>query len=134
MTACQKIGLQFAFPLYLLSIVVMIIVVCKAGQWPVFSSIIRIVSGKVSLLIGNKTVPVLSTLFLLSYTKFLRTSILIIHSAIVIKTNCTETTEGDCYTETTEGDCTETTEPAQIPPSGRLMEISFMLQAVTAYC
>ena len=37
MTACQKLGLQFVFPLYLLSIVVIIIVVCKAGQWPVFS-------------------------------------------------------------------------------------------------
>ena len=95
MTSCQKIGLQFVFPLYLLSIVAMILVVCRAGQWPVFSSsrIVRLVSGKVSLLIGNKTVPVLSTLLLLSYTKFLRTTILIFHSATIIKTECTQITE-----------------------------------------
>ena len=90
MSTCQKIGLQFAFPLFLLSIVVLIIVICKAGQWSGLSSIrvVRLLSGKVSLLIGSKAVPVLATLLLLSYTKFLRTTILILHKATIVVADC----------------------------------------------
>ena len=99
MTACHKIGLQFAFPVYLLSIVVVIIVVCNLGQCRGFSSFrfVRLLSGKTSSLIGSKAVTVLATLFLLSYTKILRTTILILHSATVIATDCDENqSSSDC--------------------------------------
>ena len=77
-------------PLFLLRIVVLIIVICKAGQWRGLSSIrfVHLLSGKVSLLIGSKAIPVLATLLLLSYTKFLRTTILILHKAIIVVTEC----------------------------------------------
>ena len=90
MTACHKMGLQFAFPVYLLSLVVVIIVVCNLGQCRGFSSsrFVRLLSGKVSLLIGTKAVTVLATLLLLSYTKTLRITILILHSATVIASDC----------------------------------------------
>ena len=90
MTACHKIGLQFAFPVYLLSIVAVIIVICNVGQYRGFSSFrfVRLLSGRASLLIGSKAITVLATLLLLSYTKLLRTTILILHSATVIVTDC----------------------------------------------
>ena len=92
MTACHKIGLQFAFPTYLLSMVVVIIVVCNLGQCRGFSSFrfVRFISGKASVLIGSKAVTVLATLLLLSYTKILCTTIQILHSATVIVTDCDE--------------------------------------------
>ena len=92
MTACHKIGLQFAFPVYLLSIVAVVIVMCNLGQYRGFSSFrfIRLLSAKASLLIGSKAVTVLATLLLLSYTKTLRTTIMIFHSATLIVTNCDE--------------------------------------------
>ena len=90
MTACLKTGLQFVFPLYILSIVVWIIIICKAGHWRCLSSIrvVRLLSGKVSILMGSKAVPILATLLLLSYTKLLRTTIMILHEATITVTDC----------------------------------------------
>ena len=64
MCACGKIGFQFAFPFYLWSIMLIIVVISKY-------------SLKVATLLGNNTIPVFATLLLLSYTKLLRTVILI---------------------------------------------------------
>ena len=59
MDAYAKTWLQFAFPLYVWILVGMIILVCHY-------------STKVAILLGSNPVAVLATLFLLSYTKTLR--------------------------------------------------------------
>lgn len=64
LNACQKIGLQFVFPFYLWLIMLVIIVLCRRFT-------------KLANSLGSQTVPVLATLLLLSYTKMLRTVILI---------------------------------------------------------
>ena len=61
-----KQWLQFAFPLYLWIIIFIIIELCKRY-------------GKISRLMGSHAVPVLSTLFLLSYTKLVRTIVIVLH-------------------------------------------------------
>uniref|UniRef100_A0A1X7UYP5 Right handed beta helix domain-containing protein n=1 Tax=Amphimedon queenslandica TaxID=400682 RepID=A0A1X7UYP5_AMPQE len=58
--------LQFAFPFYLWIIIIVIIQVCRRY-------------GKISRLMGSHAVPVLSTLFLLSYTKLVRTIVIVLH-------------------------------------------------------
>ena len=61
-----KEWLQFAFPLYVWTIIIVIILACR-------------ISSKVSKLVGFNAVPVLATLLLLSYTKLLRTIVTILH-------------------------------------------------------
>ena len=68
MNACWKTGLQFIFPFYLWFIIGLIILLARY-----FS--------KISKLIGNNATPVLATLLLLSYTKLLRTVILILSTS-----------------------------------------------------
>uniref|UniRef100_A0A1X7TTS6 Uncharacterized protein n=1 Tax=Amphimedon queenslandica TaxID=400682 RepID=A0A1X7TTS6_AMPQE len=66
MDSYAKQWLQFAFPLYLWIIIIIIIQLCRRY-------------GKISRLMGSHTVPVLSTLFLLSYTKLVRTIVIVLH-------------------------------------------------------
>ena len=54
-----KIWLQFIFPLYIWVIALLIVMATKR-------------SSKLTALLGNRAVPVLNTLFLLSYAKLLR--------------------------------------------------------------
>ena len=77
--ACQKVGLQFAFPLYLLFLVLLIVGVCRCGEWVGLRSLPWVVglSGKAATLMGSKIIPVLATLILFSYTKLVRAIILI---------------------------------------------------------
>ena len=62
LTAYGKTWLQFVFPLYIWSIVSLIIITAKY-------------SDRVAKVMGNNSVPVLATLFLLSYAKLFRTTI-----------------------------------------------------------
>ena len=66
MDSYAKQWLQFAFPLYLWIIIIIIIKLCRRY-------------GKISRLMGSHAVPVLSTLFLLSYTKLVRTIVIVLH-------------------------------------------------------
>ena len=66
MDSYAKQWLQFAFPLYLWVIIIIIIQLCRRY-------------GKISRLMGSHAVPVLSTLFLLSYTKIVRTIVIVLH-------------------------------------------------------
>uniref|UniRef100_A0A1X7U012 TRP C-terminal domain-containing protein n=1 Tax=Amphimedon queenslandica TaxID=400682 RepID=A0A1X7U012_AMPQE len=66
MDSYAKQWLQFAFPLYLWIIIIIIIQLCRRY-------------GKMSRLMGSHAVPVLSTLFLLSYTKLVRTIVIVLH-------------------------------------------------------
>ena len=66
MDSYAKQWLQFAFPLYMWIIIIIIIQLCKRY-------------GKISRLMGSHAVPVLSTLFLLSYTKLVRTIVIVLH-------------------------------------------------------
>ena len=59
LTAFWKTWLQFVFPLYIWVIAVLIVMATKR-------------SSKLTALLGNRAVPVLNTLFLLSYAKLLR--------------------------------------------------------------
>ena len=62
LTAYSKTWLQFVFPLYIWSIVALIIILAKY-------------SDRVAKVMGNNSVPELATLFLLSYSKLYRTII-----------------------------------------------------------
>uniref|UniRef100_A0A1X7TZ68 Right handed beta helix domain-containing protein n=1 Tax=Amphimedon queenslandica TaxID=400682 RepID=A0A1X7TZ68_AMPQE len=66
MDSYAKQWLQFAFPLYLWIIIVIIIQLCRRY-------------GKISRLMGSNAVPVLSTLTFLSYTKLVRTIVIVLH-------------------------------------------------------
>ena len=66
MDSYAKQWLQFAFPLYQWIIIIIIIQLCRKY-------------GKISRLMGSHAVPVLSTLFLLSYTKLVRTIVIVLH-------------------------------------------------------
>ena len=66
MDSYAKQWLQFAFPLYLWIIIFIIIQLCKRY-------------GKISRLMGSHAVPVLSTLTFLSYTKLVRTVVIVLH-------------------------------------------------------
>ena len=61
LTAFWKTWLQFLFPLYIWLIAGVIIIVCRY-------------SSRLTNLIGDRAVPLLATLFLLSYTKLIRTA------------------------------------------------------------
>ena len=66
MDSYAKQWLQFAFPLYLWIIIFIIIQLCRRY-------------GKISRLMGSHAVPVLSTLTFLSYTKLVRTIVIVLH-------------------------------------------------------
>ena len=66
MNSYAKQWFQFAFPFYLWMIIIIIIWLCRRY-------------GKISRLMGSHAVPVLSTLFLLSYTKLVRTIVIVLH-------------------------------------------------------
>ena len=68
--AYWKTWLQFVFPVYVWIIAGMIIVICHY-------------SPKATRLFGNNTVPVLATLFLLSYIKLLRTIVKVLGFAVL---------------------------------------------------
>ena len=70
LTAYGKTWLQFLFPLYIGTIVVVIIILCQYSK-------------RLSKLAGNNAVPVLATLILLSYTKVLRAIIAVIQLGII---------------------------------------------------
>ena len=70
LTAYGKTWLQFLFPLYIGTIVVIIIILCQYSR-------------RLSKLAGNNAVPVLATLILLSYTKVLRAIIAVIQLGII---------------------------------------------------
>uniref|UniRef100_A0A1X7SGM5 Uncharacterized protein n=1 Tax=Amphimedon queenslandica TaxID=400682 RepID=A0A1X7SGM5_AMPQE len=76
MDSYAKQWLQFAFPLYLWIIIITIIQLCRRY-------------GKISRLMGSHAVPVLSTLFLLSYTKLVRTIVIVLHKREVTL-HCTD--------------------------------------------
>uniref|UniRef100_A0A1X7U7P7 Right handed beta helix domain-containing protein n=1 Tax=Amphimedon queenslandica TaxID=400682 RepID=A0A1X7U7P7_AMPQE len=75
MDSYAKQWLQFAFPLYLWIIIIIIIQLCKRY-------------GKISRLMGSHAVPVLSTLFLLSYTKLVRTIVIVLHKRELSHMKC----------------------------------------------
>ena len=66
MDSYAKQWLQFAFPFYLWIVIIVIIWLCRRY-------------GKISRLMGSHAVSVLSTLFLLSYTKLVRTIVIVLH-------------------------------------------------------
>ena len=70
LTAYSKTWLQFVFPLYIWSIACLTIILAKY-------------SDRVAKVMGNNSVPVLATLFLLSYAKLLRTIITALSYTIV---------------------------------------------------
>ena len=70
MDSYAKQWLQFAFPLYLWIIIFIIIQLCRRY-------------GKISRLMGSHAVPVLSTLTFLSYTKLVRTIVVVLHKCEV---------------------------------------------------
>ena len=65
MSAIEKIGLQFVFPFYLWTIMIFIVFLSKCFP-------------RLAKLLGNSGIPMLATLILLSYTKLLRTVILVL--------------------------------------------------------
>ena len=74
LSAYSKVWLQFVFPIYIWSIAGLIIVLSSY-------------SDRVAKLMGNNSVPVLATLFLLSYAKLLRTIILALSLSILTTTD-----------------------------------------------
>ena len=74
LTAYWKTWLQFVFPLYIWSIASIIIILAKY-------------SDKVAKVMGNNSVPVLATLFLLSYAKLFRTIITALSFTILSTTH-----------------------------------------------
>ena len=71
MDSYAKVWLQFVFPVYLWIIIALIIVLAKY-------------SPKLGNIIGNNAVPVLATLFLLSYAKLLRTIISVVAFTFIV--------------------------------------------------
>ena len=76
MDSYAKQWLQFAFPLYMWIIIFIIIQLCRRY-------------GKISRLMGSHAVPVLSTLTFLSYTKLVRTIVIVLHKREVTL-HCTD--------------------------------------------
>ena len=95
MDTCHKAGLQYIFPLYVAALVVLIVGLCRCGDWVGLRSLPWVVklSDKAALLIGRKIVPVLATVLLLSYTKVIRAIILVYQKADVkvFNPNATDT-------------------------------------------
>ena len=77
MDSYAKQWLQFAFPLYLWIIIIIIIQLCKRY-------------GKISRLMGSHAVPVLSTLTFISYTKLVRTIVIVLHKREAVTLHCTD--------------------------------------------
>lgn len=74
MDDAAKTGLQFVFPAYLLTLTITVIVVCHYFlSRPTHQSSSRRCLGRLSYLVGQRAVGVLSTLIYLSYSKLLRT-------------------------------------------------------------
>ena len=71
MDSYAKVWLQFVFPVYVWIIIALIIVLANY-------------SPKLGSLIGNNAVPVLATLFLLSYAKLLRTIISVVAFTFIV--------------------------------------------------
>ena len=90
MDACSKVGLQFAFPSYLIFLTVLIVAMCRCSQWVGLRSLPLLVklSAKMSLLVGSKIVPVLATVLLLSYTQLVQTNTLIFREAKIEVFEC----------------------------------------------
>ena len=74
LTAYGKTWLQFVFPLYICSIACLIIILAKY-------------SDKVAKVMGNNSVPVLATLFLLSYAKLFHTTITVLSFSMMSTTH-----------------------------------------------
>ena len=74
LSAYSKVWLQFVFPVYIWSIAALIIVLSRY-------------SDRVAKLMGNNSVPVLATLFLLSYAKLLRAIISALSLSILTTTD-----------------------------------------------
>ena len=72
MTPYAKVWLQFVFPVYIWLIIILIIIVSHY-------------SSRVSKLVGSNAVPVLATLFLLSYVKIIRINIVAMRLASLEK-------------------------------------------------
>ena len=83
MGSCGKTGLQFVFPVYLFMLFLIIIAL---SRW--FSKFAR--------LIGSNSVPVLCTLLLLSFTKLLRTVLLICSYTHLHVYKCNEVESATC--------------------------------------
>lgn len=71
MNTYSKVGLQFAFPIYIWAIIALVIILCRH-------------SGRLSSKIGYNVIQVLATLILLSYTKLIRTVVLIMKATILV--------------------------------------------------
>ena len=78
LSAYEKVWLQFVFPLYIWSIAGLIIVLSRY-------------SNRVAKVMGNNSVPVLATLFLLSYAKLLRTIISALSFSMLTITDSSKT-------------------------------------------
>ena len=72
LTAYWKTWLQFLFPLYIWLIAGVIIIACRY-------------SSRLTNLIGDRAVPLLSTLFLLSYTKLLKIATMIVEFGVLVR-------------------------------------------------
>ena len=99
MDACGKAWLQFVFPLYVISLVLLFIILGSADQWKILrvtrlNVIISPLSKKATTFLGNRAVSVLATLFLLSYTKLIRTVILIFSKASI---QCCDSSTDLCH-------------------------------------
>ncbi len=81
--AYWKTWLQFVFPLYIWTIMIVIIILSRY-----FSLVAKF--------FGNNSVPILATLFLLSYSKLLRTCISILQSSTLKYPHGTTTTVWSC--------------------------------------
>ena len=78
LTGYWKTWLQFAFPFYILAIIILIIILCDKFQ-------------AVARIFGSNSVPVLATLILLSYSKLLRTIITTLSFSILDLPNGSKT-------------------------------------------
>ena len=91
MDMAAKVGFQFVFPTYLWSIILALVVISRFSVW-------------VSNLISSSSVQVLTTLFYLSFTKLLRTVIMIVSHSSIHSVTCDDTNvshvwfyDGDSY-------------------------------------
>ena len=76
MEACGKTGLQFIFPIYLWLLMGLVTIVCHYSE-------------RIAKVIGPRIVPTFSTVLLISYTKLLRTVILVFYR---VNITCGDTT------------------------------------------
>lgn len=103
MGSCGKMWLQFLFPLYLLSTLLVIVLLSSAGQSQTLACVLPAranaavswMSLKVVTIMGSNAVPVLATLCLLLYTKVLRTIVLILYK---VSLDCCDSNRSNCST------------------------------------